>query len=202
MSSPQTVSTIGHSTHPIEDLLGLLSAAATEVVVDVRSSPYSAWQPQFSQGPLELSLRESGLKYVFLGLELGGRGPDNTVFRPDGRVSYEAIAHTELFEKGLVRVVDGSRKFRVALLCAEGDPLGCHRALLVARHLQGRGVNVEHILPTGETESHYALETRLLAAVGLDKPELFRPAEVVLDEAYLLQEEKIAYRKGKDEAGR
>jgi uncharacterized protein (DUF488 family) len=153
------VFTIGHSNHPIDRFFDLLRTAAITAVADVRSIPYSRRWPQFSRPALERSLAGAGIAYVFLGAELGGKRDDPALLR-EGRPDYELIAATPEFARGLARVIDGSARHRIALMCAEREPLECHRFLLVARHLAARGVPLRHILADGSIEEHAETERR------------------------------------------
>jgi uncharacterized protein (DUF488 family) len=127
-----------------------------EVVVDVRSSPYSRFAPHFNTDPLGTSLRAAGLKYVFLGRELGGR-PDGTFYDHEGHVLYGRVARSPLFNEGLERLQRGLRAHRVAVMCAEEDPTDCHRRLLVARVLLDRGVVVRHVRGDGRVQDEAEL---------------------------------------------
>jgi uncharacterized protein (DUF488 family) len=159
------VYTIGHSNHSIEKFLELLAAHAIEAIADVRSHPYSRFNPQFSLKRLSTSLEEAAIAYLFLGRELGARSDDPAVV-VDGKVDYGRLAKTPRFEEGLARVADAAASARVALLCAERDPLECHRAILVCPELAARGVDSRHIREDGRLESRVELETRLLDAAG------------------------------------
>src|SRR5690348_5255851 len=130
----KTVFTIGHSNHAIEKFCALLKQHAITAICDVRSRPYSAQNPQFNQDLLKRTLRKEGVAYVPLGSELGGRVEDPSCYE-HGRVSYERIAHTTTFQQGLRRILQGITTHRVALMCAEKEPLNCHRTILVARYL-------------------------------------------------------------------
>src|SRR5215471_13851987 len=131
---PEAVYTIGHSTHSLPRFLELLGQHAITAVCDVRSQPYSRLHPQFNRGQLRDALRAAGSRYVFLGKELGARSTDKSCYC-NGQVQYGRLAATDEFKHGLERVTKGSRAYRVALMCAERDPLHCHRAILVARQL-------------------------------------------------------------------
>ena len=150
--------TIGHSTHSAERFLELLRQHNIEAVGDVRSSPFSAWTPQFNRQVLEATLKKAGIHYVFLGNELGARRAEREVY-VDGIARYERIAKTPAFQEGLERVRKGSRKLRLALMCAEKDPLECHRTILVCRQLK-REANIAHILEDGAIEFHPSQPTR------------------------------------------
>lgn len=193
MSEPaETVYTIGHSTHPLETFLGLLKQHSVSAVADVRSSPFSRFNAQFNKDALERSLKANGIKYVFLGRELGARSEDPACYE-NGRVQYARIAKTALFDSGLTRVMRGAQAHRIALMCAEKEPLDCHRTLLVARALVERGVPVTHIWANGQTESHGDAMLRLLDVVGLPREDLFRTQEELLAQALRSQEDRVAY---------
>ena len=140
MTGPR-VFTIGHSNHSPEAFLALLSNHGVTAVADVRSAPFSRFCPQFNRDPLRAALNERGIRYTFLGQELGGRSADPSHYR-DGRIRYELVARTSRFRDGVDRVVAGAARYRIALMCAEKEPLDCHRTLLVAPALAARGVAV------------------------------------------------------------
>jgi uncharacterized protein (DUF488 family) len=184
--------TIGHSIHSIEALTRLLKAVGVTAVADVRSAPYSRYQPQFNRETLEKSLREVEIEYVFLGDELGGRSPNESDFE-DGRVVYSRLRQRSEFDKGLERVIAGSQKYVLALMCTEKEPLDCHRTLLVAQALTEQGVEISHIHSDSSLETHDAAIQRLLKMHKLDDEDLFRSHYELLSEAILKQERKIAY---------
>ena len=180
------VFTIGHSNHPIERFLDLLKGAEVTALADLRSIPLSRRWPQYSRPTLERSLRQSGIAYAFLGAELGGKRDDPALQR-DGRPDFGLIAATGNFRSGLDRVVAGAARHRICLMCAEREPLDCHRFLLVSRHLSQREVEIRHLLADGSAEEHAVTERRLLERAGLvDQPLLDRagsPREAI-DAAY------------------
>lgn len=186
------VFTIGHSTHPIEAFLDLLKAHQVTALADVRSAPFSRFNPQFNREALENDLKARGIKYVFVGRELGARSDDPSCYE-NGRVQYSRLARTDLFKQGLGRVIQGSRDHHIALMCAEKDPLECHRTILVARALVESGVEVAHILADGSLEPHEVTMSRLLDVVGLHQLDLFRGRAELVEEAMRRQEDRIAY---------
>ncbi len=188
-----TVFTIGHSTHPQERFVALLRQHAITAVCDVRSKPYSRMNPQFNREKLKETLLAQGIEYRFLGKELGARSDDPNCYE-NGKVQYDRLAETELFKNGLKRVLRGLRDdFRIALMCAEKEPLECHRTILVARHLVALGVAIEHILADGSLESHDAALSRLARMINLREPDLVHSREQLLADAYRKQGERIAY---------
>lgn len=150
---------IGHSTHPIEAFLDLLRKHRVQVVVDVRTSPFSRFNPQFDRQHLQRELRESGIRYLFMGTELGGKPAGEQFYDPDGCVLYGRLAKSPSFTDGLGRLIEGATRFRVAMMCSEEDPSGCHRFLLITRVLLDRGVDVTHIRGDGAIKRTEELST-------------------------------------------
>ena len=184
--------TIGHSNHSFQRLVELLAMHEITAVADVRSHPYSRFNPQFNRESLRPALKAVNISYVFLGRELGARTQERSCY-VDGKVQYDRLAATDLFKQGLARVVEGAGKHRVALLCAEKDPLTCHRGILVCRHLVAQGIDVQHILYDGRLEPHDASLARLLRELGLADGDLFRSRDAVILEAYERRGREIAY---------
>ena len=156
MDSPKEsieILSIGHSNHTEEKFLELLSASRIEVLADVRSVPISAYCPHFNQERLRQTLDDSGIGYVFLGGELGGRPDGDRYYDEDNRVRYDAVAESDIFRRGLERLLEGAKKYRVAMMCSEGSPTHCHRHLLISRVLEIDGIPVTHVLPDGNTRS-------------------------------------------------
>jgi len=189
----KTVYTIGHSTHSITTIVDLLKSSGIAAVADVRSTPYSRRNPQFNQEFLKKNLRHCGIAYAFLGVELGGRGNGDSEYDEDGRIKYQSIADSALFRQGLRRIDSGSARMRLALMCAESDPLDCHRGILISKVLMSQGTWVAHIHADGQLEPHNVAEKRLLKLFGLHEADLFRTEDQLLAEAYERQEARIAY---------
>ena len=185
--------TIGHSNHAIETFMDLLTAHGVTAVADVRSHPYSRYTTQFNRESLQARLKAQGLGYVFLGRELGARTDDPGCYA-ERRVEYDLLACTPAFREGLSRLTRGASDYRIALMCAEKDPLTCHRSILVCRHLTANGIGVQHILEDGRIETHDAALDRLLAEEGLAEPDLFRSREEMILDAYGQRARQIAYR--------
>jgi uncharacterized protein (DUF488 family) len=176
----------------LDAFVALLARHGVTAVADVRSVPFSRFTPQFNRDSLEASLRAVDIRYVFLGRELGARSDDPRCYE-NGRVRYDRLARSDIFRQGIQRVLKGAREHRIALMCAEKEPLDCHRTLLVARALDGVGVVVQHILPDGTLESHRAAMDRLLDVAKVPRQDLFRSREELMKEALSRQEERVAY---------
>jgi len=190
--SSRHVFTIGHSNLEFAKFVALLNQHGIQAVADVRSSPYSQHNPQFNREVLQHALGDQNIAYVFLGAELGARRSEPDCY-VNGRAEYSLISRTPAFQHGIERVIRGAAKMRIALMCAEKDPIDCHRCILVSPHLLERGLNVVHILGDGILESHEETERRLLELFKLLELDLFRSDEVILAEAYKTQAEKVAY---------
>jgi uncharacterized protein (DUF488 family) len=176
--------TIGHSNHPIDAFVGLLRDAGITALADVRSVPFSRRYPWFSQPALSQRLSQEGIALVPLGDALGGRPGDRGFYRDDGVPDYTALTRTPAFHSGIERVIAGTRKLRVCLMCAEREPLDCHRCLLLAPAFTARGLRLGHILADGSIESHAATEARLLAEGRADADDLFEDARRRVEVAY------------------
>lgn len=184
--------TIGHSNHSIESFIALLQCHGVSAVCDVRSHPYSRFVPQYSREPLKDALADAGIVYVFLGKELGARSENPACYK-QGRVQYEKLSKEPIFLEGVDRIIQGIERYRVALMCAEKDPIECHRSLLVARRLFEVGIPVNHILADGSLETHKNMESRLLAACKLPEGDMFKSRDEFIADAYSMQGERVAY---------
>jgi uncharacterized protein (DUF488 family) len=190
--------TIGHSNHTIEYFLNLLTTYGISAITDVRSSPFSEHAPQFNKEILEHRLPNLHIEYVFLGRELGARRSEQSCY-VGGQAKYDRIRNLPAFRKGLTYVLEGIERYSVALLCAEADPLMCHRTILICRELKAvrPDLRINHILGDGSLESHEEAEQRLIRLHKL-QPELFgelTSTSGLLGRAYELQAERIAYQK-------
>ncbi len=130
-------------------------------VCDVRSSPYSRFTPQFNRETLKEELIRQRITYIYLGAELGPRSPDPSCYE-NGKVQFERLAQKEIIQQGLNRLRKGMATHRIALMCAEKDPLTCHRTILICRHLRDDDVLIRHMLEDGSCEDHSDTEKRLL----------------------------------------
>jgi uncharacterized protein (DUF488 family) len=188
----QPIFTIGHSNLEIGKFAALLKQYEIQAIADVRSSPYSQYNPQFNRELLQRALQEHGVAYVFLGEELGARRSERECYL-EGRADYELISQTSAFKRGIERLSRGAANMRIALMCAEKDPIDCHRCILVSPHLRQKGLQVWHILSDGSLEDHAKTEERLLQLFALEEKDLFRSPQESVARAYKMQSEKVAY---------
>lgn len=184
--------TIGHSNHAPDQFVGLLLRHGVTALADVRSQPYSRRFPHFSRDALKETLRECGVEYVFLGKELGAR-TENPACCRRGKVHYALLAMEPTFQVGLDRLLRGMANHQIVLMCAERDPVECHRAVLIARALHDRAVPVSHILGDGALEPHREMEGRMLRLLKIPEGDLLKSRAECIQEAYEIQGERIAY---------
>ena len=184
--------TIGYSCFTIDSFISLLKKHQITAIADVRSMPYSQFKPEFNREALINYLRKENLVYVFLGDHCGARidAPECYVNR---RADYKLISKHAKFQEGMARLNKGMQKYKIALLCAEKDPITCHRTILICRNLRSIDIQILHLWDDGTVEEHRAAEKRLMKLYGLDQPALYLTKAQSLEEAYNLQGEKIAY---------
>ncbi len=152
------VFTIGHSNHDEQTFVDLLKQHGIDVVADVRSQPYSKYTTHFNTDQIKPALADAGLRYVFLGGQVGGRPDDPQFYDADGYVLYDRLAESPSFLEGIERLEKGIETYRVAILCSEEDPAECHRNLLIGRVLIGRGIELWHIRGDGQLQSQTELD--------------------------------------------
>jgi uncharacterized protein (DUF488 family) len=174
----KTIKTIGHSNHPIERFVSLLKAGGIERLIDVRSMPWSRRFPQFGRERLAKSLAEAGIAYAWEGEALGGM--------PKAGGSYDDAAARPAFKDAIGRLIADSAGTTLCLMCAEKEPLDCHRTVLVSRRLVERGVAIEHLLADGTVRPHADVEATLLMKSGGD--DLFEDRTARLARAYTARE--------------
>ena len=145
--------TIGHSNLEIGKFVQLLKTYQIEVLADIRSNPHSSFSPQFNKDGFDKAIHKAGLKYLFLGRELGGKPKNPEFYDPDGFVLYSRIAESPKFLEGIERLMNGIRNYRVVLMCSEENPTHCHRRLLVGKVLSEKSVQIYHIRRDGKVQS-------------------------------------------------
>lgn len=158
--------TVGHSNHTEEAFLHLLAQAQITALADVRSTPYSKRHSQFNREALQKLLQNAHVAYVFLGEQLGGRPWNPELYDEDGHIEYELVQQTDFFREGMDRLKEGMKRFTIAMMCAEADPLDCHRGLMITPALMREGIDVVHLHKDGNLESTAEMEQRLLKENG------------------------------------
>lgn len=179
VSEKLQVYTIGHSTLEIENFIRPLNENYIQVLVDVRSQPYSRFNPQFNRESFEHSMAHVDIEYVFAGDYLGGRPADPTCYKdgvvPDGKadylrlVDYAQVMKRDWYQRGIERLLQIAGEQLTAIMCSEEDPMQCHRHHLISQTLLKRGATVWHIRANGDVEEAKLLPEKIEA----QQPPLF-----------------------------
>ena len=197
----KTLYTIGHSNYEIEKFINILKRNDINVIVDVRSVPYSQYTTQFNREPLKIALKENGIAYIYMGEEFGARRDDQSLYDDDGRLNFRKTIASELFQKGVTRIKDGLEKgYRIAFMCAEKVPHECHRCIMVGKAFHDLGYDVENILEDATTVSQEEIGEILLKMFFPDRNQITiftmdeeKSDAEYIEEAYKLREKQIAY---------
>ncbi|RJP32567.1 MAG: DUF488 domain-containing protein [Candidatus Omnitrophota bacterium] len=149
----RVIYTIGYGKRTTDELLTILADHHITYLIDVRSSPYSKFKPEFSKTSLQPTLAQAGIRYVFMGDLIGGT-PEDPVCYTDGKADYDKIAETERYQKGIARLLSAfEQNLSICLMCSEGKPELCHRSKLIGNTLKQKGIPVLHINEENETKT-------------------------------------------------
>lgn len=164
--------TIGHGNRTPENFIGLLRDFKIQYLIDVRSQPYSKFNPHFNQNELKFFLENHGIKYVFMGDTIGGRPKDVSCYDHEGKIDYEIVKNKTFFQTGIDRLRIAYKKdFNVVLMCSESNPCECHRSKLIGRVLANDNITLKHIDENGKTKTQIAVINELNK--GLSDVDLF-----------------------------
>jgi uncharacterized protein (DUF488 family) len=154
--------TIGYGNRSIEEFIRLLQQYEMKFLVDIRSQPYSRYNPDFSKDALEKRLKQASIRYIFMGDTLGGRPRDDTVYFEDGRVDYEKVAGKDFYQKGISYLHTAwYKQLRIVLMCSEAKPQACHRSKLIGKTLHKQNIKVVHIDETGALKTQEQVDLLL-----------------------------------------
>lgn len=200
MAEQGRVYTIGYTAFDQEQMIKTLKKYNIHCLIDVRTVPASARLPQYSRPVLEAVLKKAGIRYRHYP-EFGARQEDSKWYNAEGYLDFERYMESEAFQSGIHKVQEGMRLgYRFTLMCAEKDPINCHRAIMVARGFSKAGNDVAHIcvdsMGKDYLESQQELERRLMLKHG-DNPDQMSLLETMderIERAYRKQNEAIGYR--------
>ncbi|MFV2040604.1 MAG: DUF488 family protein [Candidatus Hydrothermarchaeales archaeon] len=149
-----TIYTVGHSNVEFEKFLSLLNGI--KVLVDVRSTPFSKYAPQFNIKNIKRKLEAKGIEYVFIedeyvGNVLGGKPKDEDCYE-NGKIVYGTVMKKGWYKEGISALIDFANKKRTVIMCSEEDPYACHRHHLISQSLLREGITVFHIRGDGTNE--------------------------------------------------
>jgi len=182
--------TIGYASFSMDEFIHTLKKYDITALADVRSAPYSKFKPDFKKENLHKALTDNNISYSFLGAFLGARLEGSSCYI-DGKLNYNLLKETEKFKMGIKRILKGMKYYRIALMCAEKDPVNCHRTFLVCRTLRSYPLRILHILGDGSLEVHSITEKRLEQLYLTDQPDIFHPEKDGIEEVYDRMCEKI-----------
>lgn len=191
-----TIFTIGYSVLEINEFIEILKKFKIDVLADVRSQPFSRHKPEYNKHSLSKFLNKENIKYIFLGEECGAR-ISNLECYINGKANYSLIANTDSFKNCLNRIKKGMKKYNICLMCAEKDPINCHRTILICRNLRFNNFDIKHIIAKGNIEDHSKLEKRLMKLHKIQENDFFISKKELIEKAYDIQSEKIAYTESK-----
>lgn len=177
--------TIGHGNRKPDEFLALLKNFGIKYLIDVRSQPYSKFNPQFNQNDLKFFLERNGIKYVFMGDSIGGRPKDTSCYDDDGKVDYEVVKTKDFFIQGIDRLKTAYNKdINVVIMCSESKPCECHRSKLIGRVLNLENIVLNHIDEKGKLKNQASIINELNK--GLGEFDLFgNPINATSRKAYL-----------------
>lgn len=199
--------TIGHSLHSIDRFIELLNDYEINCVIDVRSTPFSKFSPQYNTNEIKKILKDNQKYYIFMGEEFGARRSETALYDDNGFLDFEKVIKSSLFQLGVKRVKDGLHKgYNISFMCTEKDPFDCHRSMLVGRAFSDEKFEVLNIHEDGSLETQAELIERLLnyyfpnrnQASIFDILEGEQSKEELVYEAYILRNKDIAYKLEKE----
>ena len=195
-----TVYTIGYSGFSIDDFVATLKKHKISLVVDVRSSPFSHHFPEYNKDTLEIYLKTHGIYYRNYAGAFGARQNDRKYYCKEGYLDFEVFSKAEPFLQGLKKLCNSmEQNYTFVLLCAEKDPICCHRTILVARAFYERGYNVVHLLTNGNSITQQEINTRLIEKYYPNRDQMTffdapQDKDTLLKASYRKQNAEIGYR--------
>lgn len=199
MNRRSLVFTIGHSTHSIEEFIHLLNNYQINCVIDVRSVPYSKYNPQFNRESLIKDLKNQDIFYAHFGKEFGARHTSPMLLDENGQVDFYKVWESDDFLNGVKRIEDAiERGYKISLMCSEANPLDCHRFSMISHQLVNEGFEVIHILPDSSIITNEDLEHQMIEKYFEKIPQstLFEyvSPEQQREAAYKIIMKKVAYK--------
>ena len=195
--------TIGYTAFPNHnDFIATLKRYNISCVIDVRSYPVaSQFYAIYSKYTLEPLLKNHSIIYRNYANEFGARQDNREYFMKEGCLDFKRFAKSEEFLSGIEKVKKAlSLNYNLALMCAEKDPIDCHRAIMIGRALDLLGFDIKHILTDGSLQTQKEIDYRLLKFYHLDESSLFQMKDELIDEAYIRKNIQIGYRGKEEEA--
>ncbi len=163
-----SILTIGHGNKSLESFFELLNKYEVSYLIDVRTNPFSKYNPHFNRKELEISSLDFGIRYLFLGDDLGGKPKDRTCYDSDGHVLYSKVMRKDFFIRSADRLVTANDKgIKVACMCSESNPCDCHRTKMIGEYLYTKGIEMHHIDKTGKLKTQTEVMNELMGGVNV-----------------------------------
>ena len=168
-TNQSTIHSIGHGNKTIEQFIKELKKYDIEYLVDVRTTPYSKWNPHFNQKELQYVLQDNNIGYIFLGDKIGGLPSDKSCYTKDGKIDYQLLKDKDFFKEGLSRLITANtKKIKIATMCSETKPEECHRSKLIGKELLLINIDMKHIVNENIIKSQSAINNELFGLFGSD----------------------------------
>lgn len=162
-----TIYSIGHGNKKMENFIEELKSFDIHFLLDIRSKPYSKWNPQFNQPQLKIEIEKHDITYVFVGNILGGLPDDRSCYNYEGKVVYDLIKEKVFFKEGLQRLVTAnSKRINLAIMCSESKPEECHRSKLIGQELLKKEISLRHIISNKRIKSQQTVMNELTKGKG------------------------------------
>ena len=162
ISAQIPIYTIGYGSRTIEQFIGVLQQHEIAYLIDVRSTPFSRYKPEFSKETLAAELQRYRIRYVFMGDTLGGRPDDESCYDEKGQVDYEKVKNIKSYRRGIERLQTAfDQQQCIALMCSEGKPEECHRSKLIGISLDAQDIPMIHIDENDEQQTQENVIERL-----------------------------------------
>lgn len=192
--------TIGYSGFSVDEFIEILQKNRINVVIDVRSLPHSERYPDYNKSNIERVLRQNCIYYRNYALEFGARQDNKAFYSSDGYMDFDAFSNSDQFLNGVAKMIKSAEQgYKIVFMCAEKEPIQCHRAILVARAFDKLGFSIIHLMPNGKTKNQREIDEELLKKYYPDINQITlygdqMSDEEYLDAAYKKQNELIGYR--------
>ncbi len=161
-----TIYSIGHGNKSFEEFEQELRSFGIQYLIDVRTKPYSKWNPSFNQEALRALLQKKGFVYVYMGDSIGGL-PSDTSCYTDGHIDYAKVREKPFFQEGLARLLVAAEKgLKVAVMCSESEPEKCHRSKLIGQELLKHDISMNHIIGIGKSQSQETVMVIVTKGLG------------------------------------
>lgn len=163
-----TLYSIGHGNKKLDEFINELNAFDIKYLLDIRSKPFSKWNPHFNRARLDIELNNNGITYVFVGDTLGGLPDDRSCYDAEGKVVYDIIKEKDFFKRGIERLLTANeKKVNLAIMCSESKPDQCHRSKLIGKVLLDKKISLNHIVSNDKVKPQEVVMNEITKGKGM-----------------------------------